>query len=66
MRDRFLQQEVWEYMGVDSRVMYERLLNAPEDQGLQRMLFSRSSRTVASSVCSTPAAGCAKKFTRSA
>ena len=34
MRDRFLQQEVWEYMGVDSRVMCERLLNAPGDQGL--------------------------------
>ena len=42
MRDRFLQQEVWEYMGVDSRVMTERLLNAPEEAKVfQRMLFSK-------------------------
>jgi len=42
MRDRFLQQEVWEHMGVDSRVMTERLLNAPEEAKLfQRMLFSK-------------------------
>jgi hypothetical protein len=42
MRDRFLQQEVWEYMGVDSRVMCERLLNAPEETKVfQRMLFSK-------------------------
>ena len=42
MRDRFLQQEVWEHMGVDSRVMTERLLNAPEEAKVfQRMLFSK-------------------------
>ena len=42
MRDRFLQQEVWEHMGVDSRTMTERLLNAPEEAKLfQRMLFSK-------------------------
>ena len=42
MRDRFLQQEVWEYMGVDSRVMCERLLNAPEETKVfQRKLFSK-------------------------
>ncbi len=42
MRDRFLQQEVWEHMGVDSRIMTERLLNAPEEAMVfQRMLFSK-------------------------
>jgi len=42
MRDRFLQQEVWEYMGVDTRAMTERLLNAPEEAKVfQRMLFSK-------------------------
>ncbi len=42
MRDRFLQQEVWEYMGVDSREMCTRLLNVPEESKVfQRMLFSK-------------------------
>jgi len=42
MRDRFLQQEVWEHMGVDSRVMTARLLNAPDEAKVfQRMLFSK-------------------------
>ncbi len=42
MRDRFLQQEVWEYFGVDVREMVHRLLNAPEENKLfQRMLFSK-------------------------
>ena len=42
MRDRFLQQEVWEYMGVDTRKMVELLLNAPEESKVfQRKLFSK-------------------------
>lgn len=42
MRDRFLQQEVWEFFGVDTREMVHRLLNAPEEYKLfQRMLFSK-------------------------
>jgi len=42
MRDRFLQQEVWERMGVDTRDMVKRLLAAPEEAKVfQRMLFSK-------------------------
>jgi hypothetical protein len=42
MRDRFLQQEVWEYMGVDTRKMVAFLINAPEESKVfQRMLFSK-------------------------
>jgi len=42
MRDRFLQQEVWEHFGVDTREMVVRLLNAPEEAKVfQRMLFSK-------------------------
>ncbi len=42
MRDRFLQQEVWERMGVDTRQMVKILLEAPEDQLIfQQMLFSK-------------------------
>ena len=42
MRDRFLQQEVWERMGVDTRKMVKILLDAPPDQLIfQQMLFSK-------------------------
>ncbi|MFQ5557648.1 MAG: ferritin-like domain-containing protein [Acidimicrobiales bacterium] len=42
MRDRFLQQEVWEQFEVDTRDMVSRLLNAPEEAKVfQRMLFSK-------------------------
>ena len=42
MRDRFLQQEVWEYMGVDTHKMVGLLLNAPDESKVfQRMLFSK-------------------------
>ena len=41
MRDRFLQQEVWERMGVDVRRAVEVLLQAPERQMFQAMLFSK-------------------------
>jgi hypothetical protein len=42
MRDRFLQQEVWERMGVDGRKMVKLLLDTPADQQIfQQMLFSK-------------------------
>jgi hypothetical protein len=41
MRDRFLQQEVWERMGVDVRQATRVLLEAPERQMFQAMLFSK-------------------------
>lgn len=42
MRDRFLQQEVWEHMGVDTHKMVGLLLDAPEESKVfQRMLFSK-------------------------
>jgi hypothetical protein len=42
MRDRFLQQEVWERMGLDNRKMVKLLLEAPqEDLIFQQMLFSK-------------------------
>ena len=42
MRDRFLQQEVWERMGVDGRKMVKLLLETPPDQQIfQQMLFSK-------------------------
>jgi hypothetical protein len=41
MRDRFLQQEVWDRMGVDPRVIAPLLLQVPERQMFQSMLFSK-------------------------
>jgi hypothetical protein len=42
MRDRFLQQEVWDRMGIDKRRIMELLLNIPpEEQIFQQMLFSK-------------------------
>jgi len=41
MRDRFLQQEVWEKMGVDVREMVGVTLNAPDRTIFQGMLFSK-------------------------
>ncbi|WP_208027396.1 ferritin-like domain-containing protein [Rhabdothermincola sediminis] len=42
MRDRFLQQEVWERMGIDTRKMVRLLLDVPQDQMIfQQMLFSK-------------------------
>jgi hypothetical protein len=41
MRDRFLQQEVWERMGVDVRVATQFLLQTPERDMFQSMLFSK-------------------------
>jgi hypothetical protein len=41
MRDRFLQQEVWERMGIDVRAATQVLLEAPERQVFQSMLFSK-------------------------
>jgi hypothetical protein len=42
MRDRFLQQEVWERMGVDSSAMARIVLEIPaEEQLFQQLLFSK-------------------------
>jgi len=42
MRDRFLQQEVWDHMGVPVDEMVRRQLDMPpERQGFQRLLFSK-------------------------
>ena len=41
MRDRFLQQEVWDRMGIDTRVMAPLILHDPQRQLFQQMLFSK-------------------------
>jgi hypothetical protein len=42
MRDRFLQQEVWEHMGVDSKAAVKHGVNIPEEnQIFQQLLFSK-------------------------
>jgi hypothetical protein len=41
MRDRFLQQEVWERMGVDPRAVVPVLMQVPDRQMFQTMLFSK-------------------------
>src|SRR6188768_2281051 len=41
MRDRFLQQEVWERLGVDVREMIHVTMNAPDRPIFQAMLFSK-------------------------
>jgi hypothetical protein len=42
MRDRFLQQEVWDRLGVDTKKMVKIMLEVPEeDQIFQQMLFSK-------------------------
>ncbi|MBO0731581.1 MAG: ferritin-like domain-containing protein [Acidimicrobiaceae bacterium] len=41
MRDRFLQQEVWERMGVPAKEAIEVVARSPERQLFQRMLFAK-------------------------
>jgi len=41
MRDRLLQQEVWEHMGVDPAVVIPRLRTDPSRLRFQQMLFGR-------------------------
>ena len=41
MRDRFLQQEVWDRMGIAPKVAVPLVLQAPERQVFQSMLFSK-------------------------
>ena len=41
MRDRFLQQEVWDRMGIDPKVAVPLVLQAPERPLFQAMLFSK-------------------------
>ncbi len=41
MRDRFLQQEVWDRMGLDVKEVLPLVMNAPQRQIFQSMLFSK-------------------------
>ena len=41
MRDRFLQQEVWDRMGIDPKIAVPLVLQAPERPVFQAMLFSK-------------------------
>jgi hypothetical protein len=41
MRDRFLQQEVWEHMGVDVKKAVKFVMQAPDREIFQSMLFSK-------------------------
>jgi hypothetical protein len=41
MRDRFLQQEVWERMGIDAKTMLPLVVVAPQRRMFQTMLFSK-------------------------
>ncbi|HEY2997725.1 MAG TPA: ferritin-like domain-containing protein, partial [Acidimicrobiales bacterium] len=41
MRDRFLQQEVWDRMGLDTRTVLPLVMAAPQRQIFQSMLFSK-------------------------
>ncbi len=41
MRDRFLQQEVWERLGIDSKEAVQAVMLSPERQVFQQMLFSK-------------------------
>ena len=41
MRDRFMQQEVWERMGIDPKVAIEAVMMSPERQMFQQMLFTK-------------------------
>ena len=41
MRDRFLQQEVWDRMGIDPKMAAGLVLQAPQRQLFQSMLFSK-------------------------
>ena len=41
MRDRFLQQEVWDRMGIDVKEAVKLVMESPERAGFQAMLFSK-------------------------
>jgi hypothetical protein len=41
MRDRFLQQEVWDRMGIDPKIAVPLVMQAPERSVFQQMLFSK-------------------------
>jgi hypothetical protein len=41
MRDRFLQQEVWDRMGVDPKIAVPLVQQAPDRAMFQSMLFSK-------------------------
>jgi hypothetical protein len=41
MRDRFLQQEVWERMGIDAKTIMPLVVAAPQRKQFQSMLFAK-------------------------
>ena len=41
MRDRFLQQEVWDRMGVDPKTVVPLVLQAPDRAEFQALLFAK-------------------------
>ena len=41
MRDRFLQQEVWDRLEIDTRTVLPLVMQAPQRQLFQQMLFSK-------------------------
>ncbi len=41
MRDRFLQQEVWDQMGIDPRIICPRIMGNPDNLEFQRLLFTK-------------------------
>jgi hypothetical protein len=41
MRDRFLQQETWERLGVEPRVVIPRVFDNPENREFQHLLFTK-------------------------
>src|SRR2546429_3070477 len=41
MRDRFLQQELWDRMGIDVKTILPFVMASPERAGFQSMLFSK-------------------------
>ena len=53
MRDRFLQQEVWDRMGIDPKVAAGLVLQAPSGSSSRACSSPRSCRTARSSACST-------------
>ena len=73
MRDRFLQQEVWERMGVPVKDAVQLVMQPPgASSASSRCCSRRSCRTARSSACSTPAprrasrVGCARSSPNSA
>ncbi len=54
MRDRFLQQEVWDRLEIDTRTVLPLVMQAPHRQLFQQMLFSKIVPNCKKLGCSTP------------